>query len=287
MAETEKAGFAPAASLQSILFQFREQLSFQMPARGFLDCAALVGDGALFGLAFLARSRFDRARQMNDLRAVWPDLLLGGFGVRLHVRRSIRAISQSEAADCATQNSRALGPASLTLPRMNWDAINAVSQLISSIAVVVSVLYLAVQLRSSTRVARVAAMDVAASALRDVTKPFMENAELGRVWRTGLENFKSLSPDDQARFFHAAHQFLKALETIHFHYVYGLLDTQLWEGWRELLRHYVATPGLEYYLSLRGSVFSQRFCKFISELEPLPERFTVANFPGRDDRPNE
>jgi hypothetical protein len=168
---------------------------------------------------------------------------------------------------------------------MNWDAISAVSQLIGSIAVVVSVLYLAVQMRSSTRVARVAAQDAAAAALRDVTKPFMENAELGRVWRTGLEDFKTLSAEDQARFFHAAHQFLKALETIHFHYIYGLLDSQLWEGWRELLRHYVATPGLEYYLNLRGAVFSERFRKFLSELEPVPERFTVANLLGKEGRP--
>ncbi|MEY2520874.1 MAG: hypothetical protein QOF24_2633 [Verrucomicrobiota bacterium] len=169
---------------------------------------------------------------------------------------------------------------------MNWDAISAVSQLIGSIAVVVSVLYLAVQLRSSTRVARVAAQDAAAAALRDVTKPFMENAELNRVWRIGLEDFKTLSADDQARFFHAAHQFLKALETIHFHYVYGLLDAQLWEGWRELLRHYVATPGLEYYFNLRGAVFSARFRKFITELEPVPERFTVANLLSNEDRPS-
>lgn len=169
---------------------------------------------------------------------------------------------------------------------MNWDAISAVSQLVGSIAVVVSVLYLAFQLRSGTRVARVAAQDAAAAALRDITKPFMENAELGRLWRIGLEDFKSLSADDQARFFHAAHQFLKALETIHFHYVYGLLDAQLWEGWRELLRHYVATPGLGYYIDLRSAVFSARFRKFLSELEPVSERFTVANFREREDPPS-
>jgi hypothetical protein len=167
---------------------------------------------------------------------------------------------------------------------MNWDAVNAVSQLISSIAVVVSVLYLAVQLRSSTRVARVAAMDAAAAALRDVTKPFMENAELARIWRTGLEDLSALSAEDQARFFHAAHQFLKALETIHYHYVYGLLDTQLWQGWRDLLQQYVASPGITYYLSLRGAVFSERFCKFIGELEPVAERKTVGNLLGKERR---
>ena len=169
---------------------------------------------------------------------------------------------------------------------MNWDAISAVAQMVGSIAVVVSVLYLAVQLRSSTRVARVAAQDAAAATLREVTKPFMENAELARVWRAGLEDIKSLSAEDQARFFHAAHQFLKALETIHFHYIYGLLDAQLWEGWRELLRHYVASPGLEHYLTLRGAVFSRRFIKFIQELEPVEKRQTVGNLLGEEDRPS-
>src|SRR2546423_4287472 len=165
---------------------------------------------------------------------------------------------------------------------MNWDAISAVSQLVGSIAVVVSVLYLAVQLRSSTRVARVAAMDAAAAALRDVTKPFMENAELARIWRTGLENLEALSPDEQARFFHAAHQFLKALETIHYHYVYGLLDPQLWAGWRDLLHHYIACPGIRFYLTRRNAVFSERVRKFISELEPLEQRRTVGSLLGTE-----
>ena len=168
---------------------------------------------------------------------------------------------------------------------MNWEAISAISQLGGSIAVVVSVLYLAVQLRSSTRVAKVAAMDAAAAALRDVTKPLMENAELSRLWRAGLENLETLSAEDQARFFHAAHQFLKALETIHYHYVYGLLDPQLWAGWRELLHHYVASPGINYYLTRRSPVFSERFRKFISELEPVPERMTVGNLLGAEKRP--
>ena len=169
---------------------------------------------------------------------------------------------------------------------MNWDAISAVSQLIGSIAVVISVLYLAVQLRSSTRVARVAAMDAAAAALRDVTKPLMENAELARLWRTGLENLEALSPEERGRFFHAAHQFLKALETIHYHYVYGLLDPQLWAGWRELLHHYTACPGIQFYLTRRSAVFSERFRTFISELEPLEQRMTVGNLLGTENHPS-
>src|SRR5438445_13201823 len=113
---------------------------------------------------------------------------------------------------------------------INWDAISAISQLVGSIAVVLSVLYLAVQVHQDRRVARLATQDAAATALRDVTKPFMENAELERIWRLGLEDISALSPEERARFFHAAYQFLKAFETIHSHYVYRLMDRQLWKG---------------------------------------------------------
>jgi len=158
---------------------------------------------------------------------------------------------------------------------MNWDAISAISQAIGSIAVVLSVLYLAVQVHRSTRVAKLATQDAAATALRDVTKPFMQNAEVERIWRIGLEDIGALSVEERARFFHAAYQFLKAFETIHFHYVYGLMDKQLWEGWHGLLRHYVAAPGMAEYWKLRPDVFSERFRKFVNSLEPPTAQRTV------------
>ena len=164
----------------------------------------------------------------------------------------------------------------------NWDAISAISQLVGSIAVVLSVLYLALQVHQSTRVARLATQDAAATALRDVTKPFMENAELERIWRLGLEDISALSPEERARFFHAAYQFLKAFETIHSHYVYRLMDRQLWKGWEGLLRHYTVAPGIAHYLKLRPEVFSERFRNFVDSLEPPTDQRTVGTLFGEE-----
>ena len=165
---------------------------------------------------------------------------------------------------------------------MNWEAINAVSQFVSSIAVVLSVLYLAVQVHRSTRVARVAAQDAAAAAVRDVTNTFMENAEMARIWRAGLENLDSLPAEEQARFFHATHQFLKALETIHFHHTNRLMDEQLWLGWQEMLKHYIVAPGIVHYWDLRHELFSERFRKYVADLEKPTKRATVGNLLGRE-----
>src|SRR5437660_7252467 len=98
---------------------------------------------------------------------------------------------------------------------MNWDAISAISQLIGSIAVVFSVLYLAVQVHQSTRVAKLATQDAVAAALRDVTKPLMQNAELERIWRVGLEGLGAHAVEEGARVFHEPDEYREAVENIH------------------------------------------------------------------------
>src|SRR5260370_33095728 len=165
---------------------------------------------------------------------------------------------------------------------MNWEAINAIAQLVSSIGVVASLWYLAVQVHRSTRIAKLSAQDAAATALRDVTRPFAESAENSRIWSTGLENLDALSAEDNARFFHFAFQFLKAMETIHFHYIYGLMEESIWRGWGNLYEHYLVTPGLEFYWSVRHNLFSERFQEFVAGLNRPENRLTVANLLGQE-----
>jgi hypothetical protein len=172
----------------------------------------------------------------------------------------------------------------VTIATINWDEISAISQAIGSIAVVFSVLYLAIQVHSSTRIAKLAAQDAATTSLRDVTKPLAENSELARIWLIGLEDLQSLSTEDQSRFFHSTYQFLKAFETIHFHHVYGLIEEQIWAGWCGLLRHYIASPGIAHYWSVRHDLFSARFQQFVASLEPPETRRTVANLLGQEKR---
>jgi hypothetical protein len=164
---------------------------------------------------------------------------------------------------------------------MNWQAIDAVAQFVSSIAVVLSLWYVAVQVHRTNRIAKLSAQDAATTALREVTRPFTENAEVARIWRLGLEDLDALNDEETARFFHAAFQFLKAMETIHFHHVYGLMEEQIWRGWSNLYKHYLATPGLRFYWERRHDLFSDRFQQFIRQLELPEDRLTVGNLLGR------
>ena len=120
-----------------------------------------------------------------------------------------------------------------------------------------------------------------------LTRPFAENPELGTIWRKGLENLDSLNSEEKARFFHVAFQFLKAMETIHSHYIHGLMEQQVWHGWRNLYEHYLATPGLMYYWKLRHNLFSDRFQEFIASLDEPEQRLTVGNLLGQEPPPGD
>ena len=67
------------------------------------------------------------------------------------------------------------------------------------------------------------------------------------------------------------------------------MEEQVWRGWSNLYRHYLASPGLASYWNLRQELFSDRFRRFINELELPSERRTVGNLLGeeRATRPNE
>ena len=81
---------------------------------------------------------------------------------------------------------------------------------------------------------------------------------------------------------HVTFQFLKAMETIHFYFIYGLMDEQIWRGWWNLYRHYLASPGLEHYWTLRHDLFSERFQRFVNQMTKPGEPMTVANLLGTE-----
>ena len=69
-----------------ILFEFLEQLLFQMRARCFFDCASLCHYGFLLCLAFSSCSRLGGVRQVPDLRPMRSHFSLFWFCVRIYQR---------------------------------------------------------------------------------------------------------------------------------------------------------------------------------------------------------
>ena len=81
---------------------------------------------------------------------------------------------------------------------MNWEAISAIGQIVSALAVVISLIYVAREIRRNARAERLASMDTVIRWLRQLT----EHPQLSELYYRGLHDFESLEGADLVRLVH-------------------------------------------------------------------------------------
>lgn len=83
---------------------------------------------------------------------------------------------------------------------MNWEAAATVAEIVGAIAVVVSVIYLAIQVRGNTREAMEAAISSAIDAFNNFDRMIATDADLASILMRGEKSNASLSPVEQRQF---------------------------------------------------------------------------------------
>src|SRR4029453_19281376 len=79
---------------------------------------------------------------------------------------------------------------------VNWEAIGAIGQIVGALAVVISLIYLAREIRSNARSARLASVGTLNLCLGQIaTQP-----HLADVWNRGLQDYESLEGADLRTF---------------------------------------------------------------------------------------
>jgi hypothetical protein len=71
---------------------------------------------------------------------------------------------------------------------MNWDAIGAIGETVGAVAVVISLVYLAIQMRSQNRETRLSTINSSLTTWNSLMAMVAENSELADIWNRGLKN---------------------------------------------------------------------------------------------------
>ena len=82
---------------------------------------------------------------------------------------------------------------------MNWAAINAISEVIGTVAIVATLIYVAVQIRQSTSIARATIIHETNSDSIRLSECIAMDAELAAIYQKGT-NGESLSGTDLVRY---------------------------------------------------------------------------------------
>ena len=153
---------------------------------------------------------------------------------------------------------------------MNWSAVGAIGELLGAAAVVVSLLYLGVQMRNGIRQARLEAAGSLSRGIADVSLALSVNGELGDIYARGSRDFESLDPSEKVRYRSFLNSPFKLFEQMFFLKREDALDPEIWEGVEGIITDLISAPGVQLYVRDRSNWYAKSFVRYLVS-RGLPE----------------
>ena len=127
---------------------------------------------------------------------------------------------------------------------MNWEAMSAIGEVVGAVGVIVSLVYLALQIRQNSNVIRSATRQSISTTQVELGLRIGESAELraamGKLWDLG--DRPTAAQDAEIRNLFLYRAFLRAYENQYHQYEDGTFDADMWIGYRENMRLVFSTP---------------------------------------------
>ena len=157
---------------------------------------------------------------------------------------------------------------------MSWlEALGNIGDLLGGIGVLVTLVYLASQIRQNTRSIRASAFQSAQRDVADKLDALAQDPELIRIYFGGNRHFESFSSEDRRRYGAFMTGLLRRYETLLDQTRVGNIDPSQWEGVRETLRTIFRYSGARAWWAIGRSAFNRDLQSFIDgEIAAGPPR---------------
>jgi hypothetical protein len=142
---------------------------------------------------------------------------------------------------------------------MNWDAIGAVAELLGAAGVIVSLGYLAIQIRQNTAALRGNAHEVAVEHLTGVLLHLTANPALAQLVARGSRDFASLPYEERLQLGSYWYAVFVGAEGSLLQWKRGNLDKSVWERDLSILRPWLSSPGVMDWYSRNAIEFTPEF----------------------------
>src|SRR5205823_3568051 len=135
--------------------------------------------------------------------------------------------------------------------------------------VIVSLFYLAAQVRQNTRSARAIVVDSLARSMHDLAFEMARSDQLLKT-ATTLEDWKSATQLERARAASFMLGYFKLFENAWFQMRKGTLERDQWEGYDAFLRSVWVHPTVKTWWSMRRTFFAPGFRQYVENCKPEP-----------------
>ena len=127
---------------------------------------------------------------------------------------------------------------------MNWEAVQAVAELVAATGVILSLIYLSVQVRQNTQSIRTAAHQDLLTAFNDVLSFPSESSHGARLYHHIVYGtLGELSPEEQSAARLSLMQVARVFEQAFIQNRAGFLEPDVWDGWLHQMTLTMGLPG--------------------------------------------
>ncbi len=149
---------------------------------------------------------------------------------------------------------------------LDITTLAAWGEFIGGIAVVVSLVYLASQIRQNSRLLRVSTAAVIGESSIAVTGELTQSPELARIFWEGIADRAALSEADQQRFDPLVSQNISRMCLEYHLWQEGAVIPVLWETRRKQISWLIENPGVQHWWREWRRIYDEQFCDFIDGL---------------------
>lgn len=150
---------------------------------------------------------------------------------------------------------------------MNWDAAAAIAEIVGAVAVVISLVYLATQIRSQTRESRLNSTRELAHGFRELIGEVSSDPDLFELYRQSLQNYEGL-PDNERMRIHM--QFYSRIfgmhEQVHLHLKHENVDPVFFESITNRFVEFARSPGPRMWWNRNRDIYSAGFRAYIDTM---------------------
>ena len=151
---------------------------------------------------------------------------------------------------------------------MGWNIAAAVAEIIGATAVVISLIYLAVQIRGQTDETRLAAMHDISAGFRQIVADF-GRGDVAELYVKGIDGVGSFTDQEMFQLIVAAQQAFRLWEEAFYLYEDGRLDGKNWDGMNRQLASFLSTPGFSHVWKIRQQFYGSDFRDMVNALQTV------------------
>ena len=149
---------------------------------------------------------------------------------------------------------------------MSLEEVNHIAEIIGSIAVVASLIYVALQVRHNTAATRAAAGQAYVDGMNASVSTINTSSNLADVLHRGANGLPNLKDGEIIQFGAFLDQNFILYEAYFLQWKAGVLDGRLWSIFGHCIADLLAQPGQQQWWETRRHWFDREFTKYIEEV---------------------